>query len=220
MSELVSGDARTAPKPVIAAFDFDGTLTKSDTLLPFLRFVSGNVRFGRGLGVLLPIVMQYLAGHVANDRVKEAFLTTFLKGRRIDEIHALGEAFAAHRLATSLRAGSLDLLAQHKQQRHSVVLVSASLDVYLRPWARAMGVDHVLSSSLEIDAQGRVTGALHGPNCYGPEKVRRLRALLGVRDAYILYAYGDSKGDWEMMDEADHAYYRGRAWRAVPTRAR
>ena len=64
-----------------------------------------------------------------------------------------------------------------------------------------------MATELEVDADGRCTGALVGGNCRGPEKVRRLHAWLdahhGGRDAVELWAYGDSPGDRELLAAAD-----------------
>jgi len=78
----------------------------------------------------------------------------------------------------------------------------------VRPWAIKAGFDEVLATHLEANTDGTTDGRLAGANCFGIEKVRRLETLLGARDGYTLYAYGDSRGDREMLDMADHAYYR------------
>jgi HAD superfamily hydrolase (TIGR01490 family) len=98
--------------------------------------------------------------------------------------------------------------AWHKQQGHRCVIVSASLELYLRPWATAAGFNDVLGSRLEALDDGRTSGKLLGENCFGPEKMRRLETLLGPREGYTLYAYGDSRGDKELLSAADFAFYK------------
>ena len=78
----------------------------------------------------------------------------------------------------------------------------------MRPWALKTGFDDVIASHLETREDGRITGNLLGENCFGIEKVRRLEALLGPKSGYTLYAYGDSRGDRELLSSADYAYYR------------
>ena len=99
-------------------------------------------------------------------------------------------------------------LAWHRQQGHRCVVISASLELYLRPWASTVGFDEVLGSRLEVLDNGRTSGKLLGENCFGPEKMRRLEALLGPREGYTLYAYGDSRGDKELLSAADYAFYK------------
>jgi phosphoserine phosphatase len=57
-------------------------------------------------------------------------------------------------------------------------------------------------------AGGRLTGRFLTKNCYGQEKVRRVTQVLPKRDNYILVAYGDSRGDKELLDYADVRHYK------------
>jgi len=197
-----------AAKPVVAAFDFDGTLTHRDTLLPFLLHVFGVVTVARHSFSLLPTLTGYGLGLIDNSAAKERVLVSFLSGKRKDELHRLGERFAAIVLPGLIRQESLQRFAWHKQQGHRCIVVTASLDLYVRPWAMKSGFDDVIATGLETREDGRVTGKLSGANCYGIEKVRRMDALLGDRENYDLYAYGDSRGDSELLKNADYAYYR------------
>jgi HAD superfamily phosphoserine phosphatase-like hydrolase len=88
------------------------------------------------------------------------------------------------------------------------MLVSASLELYLAPWGRQAGFEHVAASRLEVGADGTVSGRLAGPNCFGAEKVARLEQLLGPLERHIVYAYGDSRGDRELLMQADYPYFR------------
>ncbi len=82
------------------------------------------------------------------------------------------------------------------------MLVSASLSLYLEPFADAVGFDDVIATRLEEDS-GYLTGRLYGRNVRGPEKAARLRGLLGP-DLAELWAYGDSAGDRQLLEMADH----------------
>ncbi len=53
------------------------------------------------------------------------------------------------------------------------------------------------------DAHGRLTGRFSSRNCYGQEKVNRLLRVEPHRETYRLIAYGDSRGDREMLAFAD-----------------
>jgi phosphatidylglycerophosphatase C len=69
--------------------------------------------------------------------------------------------------------------------------------------ARSLGVAHVLSTGLDVDANGLCTGRLRGANCRGPEKATRLQTLLAGEEVE-LWAYGNSVGDDEMLALAHH----------------
>ena len=195
-------------KPVVAAFDFDGTLTRRETLLPFLLHMLGAVAVARHALMLSPTLAGYGLGLIRNDVAKERVFVRCLAGMRTVELQQEAERFAALILPRLLRHEPLQRLDWHKRQGHRCVVISASLELYVRPWAIKAGFDDVIATRLETRENGHVTGKLSGANCYGIEKVRRLEALLGVRDGYSLYAYGDSRGDKELLSSADYPYYR------------
>jgi phosphatidylglycerophosphatase C len=200
--------AAHADKPVVAAFDFDGTLTRHDTLLPFLRFLFGDARVMRHALAIAPTLAGYGLGLIPNGAAKERVFAQCLTGMELDALRLEAERFARLVLPGLLRHEALQRLDWHKRQGHRCVVISASLDLYVRPWAQQAGFSDIIATHLEAGADGRITGRLSGLNCFGAEKVRRLEALLGGRDGYILYAYGDSRGDRELLALADHAYFR------------
>jgi phosphatidylglycerophosphatase C len=195
-------EPRSAPFPVVAAFDVDGTLTTGDCVLPFLRRAAG----GRLATALLGHPLS-LAGALARrdrDRLK-ALACASLAGIPGAEIDRLGEAFAAEVAADRLRDDTSARLRRHRELGHTIVLASASLDPYLVPLGRLLGADEIVCTTLERDGDGRLTGRLAGANCRGAEKARRVRALLaerGLQDAE-LWAYGDSDGDGPLLAAAD-----------------
>ncbi len=195
-------------KPTIAAFDFDGTISYRDTLISFLLFTNGYVKSTYYFIISLPYVIGFLIGMIPRQKAKEKIITTFFKGIPIEKLHQQGNIFATTRLKELLRPDALKRIKWHIDQGHECILISASLDIYLRPWAEQMGFQHTLTSSLKVDANDNITGRLNGLNCWGPEKTRRLEEICGQRDQYILYAYGDSRGDKELLNTTDHPFYR------------
>ena len=199
MSDLKAG------KSVVAAFDFDGTLTHRDTLLPFLLHTLGAAAVARHSFILSPTLAGYALGLIRNDIAKERVFVRCLAGMNMNSLQQVGERFAAHVLPDLLRQEAMQRLKWHQQQGHRCVVISASLELYVRPWAIMAGFDDVIATRLETREDGGITGKLSGANCYGIEKVRRLETLLGTRDGYTLYAYGDSRGDRELLGFADFA---------------
>ena len=195
-------------KPVVAAFDFDGTVTRSETLGPFLVHTLGAARVARDALVLSPTLTGYALGLIRNDIAKERVFVRCLGGMQMDVLRQRAERFAATGLPRLIRREALRRLAWHKRQGHRCVVISASLELYVKPWAISAGFDDVIATHIEILPDGRTTGRLAGANCFGLEKVRQLEALLGGRSRYTLYAYGDSRGDKELLAAADRGYYR------------
>lgn len=198
----------TAPQHhIVAAFDFDGTVTYRETLSAFLRQVATPWQWGRNTLLLLPTLLGYGLRLIPNNTAKERVLHRFLAGMPQERLAQHGERFARDIIPTLLRPQAMARLAWHRRQGHRCIIVSASIEDYVSPWARAAGFDAVIATRLVRDGNGRITGYYDGGNCYGAEKARRLRMLLG-EGAVEIYAYGDSRGDREMLAMADHAYYR------------
>lgn len=199
------------PTTVVAAFDVDGTLTRRDSVVPFLWRIGG----ARWLLGMLRRSSELLCGLWRRDRdaVKAVAVAAAVTGRPCSELAAAGRDWAAEIRRRRLRPDTLARLEWHRGAGHHVVAVSASLDVYLEPLAEALGLDGVLCTRLAVDADGRCTGELVEANCRGAEKARRLRAWLDEHhpDGVILWAYGDSAGDEAMLALADHPVRVGRS---------
>lgn len=186
----------------MAAFDFDGTLSRRDTLLPFLQRVCGAQRLYRGLARSGPALSRMAVGRADRDAVKDGLLLRLLAGRAEGDLEEAGEAYAEFLLRSDrLRPDTLERAEEHRRHGHRVVIVSASPVVYLGPLAGRLGFDAALATRLEV-RDGALTGRMDGPNCRGPEKVARLEAWLAGEHPH-LYAYGDSAGDRELLARAD-----------------
>ncbi|MCS4174776.1 HAD-IB family hydrolase [Salinibacter ruber] len=209
MSEPSESTAEPAEEErrVVAVFDFDGTLTRRDSLLPFLWQIAGPWAFIRNATILLPTLLRYAVGTLENGPAKERVLGQFLAGKPTGEIQAVAESFATKTIPSLLDPEAVRRLRWHQKQGHMTVLVTASPELYARPWSEAEGFDKALGTRLETE-DGVFTGQFATPNCHGPEKTRRL-AVEGpdLRGATI-YAYGNSRGDRELLAMADHRFYR------------
>jgi phosphatidylglycerophosphatase C len=194
-------------RPVVAVFDFDGTLTKRDSFFPFLRLLAGPRVFLVGMVSCSPALLAYFLRFLPNWRAKEAFLMYFLGTLTPEQLHIPAQQFAVEVIPKLLRPEAVQRLRWHQEQEHSIVVVSASLEDYLCPWADTMGIQRVLGTRLEVKS-GKYTGRIQGKNCYGPEKVERLQEYLGDLSRYCLYAYGDTKGDKDLLAAATYPYYR------------
>jgi phosphatidylglycerophosphatase C len=192
--------------PVVAAFDFDGTLTRRDSFLPFLSAIAGRRRFILGMVYLSPVLIGYALKRIPNWQAKEAMLSYFLAGMSVSQLERLSQRFAEQTLPKLLRPEAVARLRWHQQQGHTTLLVSASLEIYLRPLAAHMNIDQVIGTRLESHAE-RFSGRILGKNCYGPEKSIRLQPWISHSQS-VLYAYGDSRGDHELLAAAQFPYYR------------
>lgn len=188
----------------IAVFDFDGTLTTRDTLLMFIRFTVGTRRFLCGMLLFLPLIVLMKLKLYDNSKCKEHAFSWFFKGMKHDVFAEYGRSFAA-KVRTVARPSTTEALAKHRANGDTLYIISASIEEWVAPYCRSLGVTDVLATRAEVDADGLLTGRFASPNCYGAEKVRRLLAVEPDRDSYHLTAYGDSSGDTEMFALADEA---------------
>jgi phosphatidylglycerophosphatase C len=216
---------------VVAAFDFDGTLTRGGSVWKFLSTVCGrDVVVSAGIVLLPKLVRAALFGGKDADAAKEALFVRTLAGRSADAVTeqaaVFGVAHYRRRHRTKVRAR----LDWHLRQGHRVLIVSASPEVYVSAAAAELAVHGVVATRLEVDGAGKLTGRFDGPNCRGSEKLRRLQQWIAsdsdappitggdpgrahdVGHPY-LWAYGNSAGDFEMLQAADIGVDAGRLGR-------
>ncbi|MDP2820433.1 MAG: HAD family hydrolase [Polaromonas sp.] len=205
-----SPDSGAAPVEV-AAFDFDGTLTRRDTLLPYLWRGLGWPRFLLVLLLSGPWLAAFALRLMSNHRAKARLLQVSFRGRTDAEIAQWTAAFVGRYLPAQWQPDMLARLRRHQQRGHCCVIVSASPGIYLHEVGRMLGMDGVICTELATQ-EGALTGRMATPNCHGEEKVRRLQAWLaerGSRKPVVLHAYGDSSGDVPLLNLADYAWYKG-----------
>ncbi len=193
-------------KHIVAAFDFDGTLTTRDTLVDFIAFVFGKTKTFWGLLRMSPAIILMKLGLRRNWAVKQELFTLFFKGMPYSEFQKYGRSYA-NRIDKIIRLKGMNILKCHLNRGDEVFVVTASIENWVAPWCHRVGIKYVIGTQVEEDGNGNLTGRFLSKNCYGPEKVNRLLRVKPERDAYVLYAYGDSRGDKEMIEFADKGQY-------------
>ena len=202
---MVTEQAPRQSRP-LAAFDFDGSLTVRDSFGRFLRWRAGEARWAAGLVAMVPAFVAYGLDR-DRGRLKAAAVRVFLRGASVESVTRDAEAFADVHRERFFRPDALEAWARHGREGDLRVIVTASPELTVRPFAERLGADRLIGTRLALDAQGRIAGALQGENCRGEEKVRRLRDLLGA-DVRLVAAYGDTSGDREMLAMAERPGYR------------
>jgi phosphatidylglycerophosphatase C len=192
---------------VVAAFDFDKTVSTRDNVVPFLRAAIGTRRLVWELVRTSPRLFAAALDERKRDAAKAALVRRTLAGY-------VAARFADDVVVRHLRADVTERIEWHRRQGHELVLVSASLTTYLDPIAKKLGFDAVLATELAVGDDGRLTGELAGPNVRGAEKARRLDAWLGDRSTFV-WVYGDSSGDRELLARADQPISVGRSPRGT-----
>lgn len=194
----------------LALFDFDGTISFRDSFGDFIRYAVGPLRFWLGIVCLIPVVAAFAFGIIRAWRAKELMATHFFRGWDAEEFKRLADEYSRQRLPRIVRSIAEERIAAHKQAGDTVAVVTASIDLWLRGWCEAKGVD-LIATRLEI-REGRITGRFLTKNCSGQEKVRRIEEQYDLSKFDRIYAYGDNPADRPMLKLANERYYR---WKRI-----
>ena len=185
--------------------DFDGTLTTKDSMMSIIIYQRGRLGLVLALLRILPWLILMFMGRYSNQRTKERLLHNCFGQLTEEEFNVFCQRFAdSHRHI--LRKDLYDKLMEAKKNGDEVVVVTASPENWV---SRLVPEFKVLGTRMEFNP--RFTGRFLTPNCYGQEKVNRILQaypeLKTDRNIYHITAYGDSRGDKEMLAFADEPHY-------------
>ncbi len=193
---------------IVAYFDFDGTLTTRDTLIPFLLYTCGFGKFIKYLPLLFSWVVLYVCKLIDNEKLKERTLKVMIGGKSYGELDVVAKKFAKFKLNTYLEPEIYAKMEWHIEQGHKVYIVSANLELYLKYWIKQHQLSGIIATEIEF-VDELCTGKLSTKNCYGPQKPLRVKQYLqqyGLNYKYS-YGYGNSRGDYELLDMVDEGYF-------------
>ena len=197
-------------KKKIYCFDFDGTLTTSDTLLEFIKYAKGRGRFLMVFLMYSPLLVLMKLHLYPNWKAKQRIFAHLFAGMRIEKFDALCRGFAEESQHL-LRPKGITLMHEALVTGAQVFIVSASIDNWVRPFfdIRNLKGVQVLGTQIEVE-DGKLTGRFKSNNCYGKEKVHRIAEALKSfeRSEYEIEAFGDSRGDKEMLAFADKGHFK------------
>lgn len=197
-------------KKKIYCFDFDGTLTTSDTLLEFIKYAKGRGRFLMVFLMYSPLLVMMKLHMYPNWKAKQQIFAHLFAGMRIEKFDALCRGFAEESQHL-LRPKGITLMHEALVAGAQVFIVSASIDNWVRPFfdIRNLKGVQVLGTQIEVE-DGKLTGRFKSNNCYGKEKVHRIAEVLKSfeRSEYEIEAFGDSRGDKEMLAFADKGHFK------------
>ena len=145
-----------------------------------------------------PLIILMLLHLYPNWKCKEKVFSYFFKGMPYKKFKELGEDFGNKFRNIIIRPSMKERLQWHLGQGHKVYVISASIEEWVIPFCQTFGNITVLATKVKPDLSGFAS-----KNCYGQEKVNRLLEMEPERNTYTLYAYGDSRGDKEMLAFSD-----------------
>jgi HAD superfamily hydrolase (TIGR01490 family) len=197
-------------KPALALFDFDGTITDEDMFSLFLHYSVSGPRKWLGNILISPFYALYKSGLLPAKRMRPIASFIAFSGRKTDDVKTLGARFAREVIVQHIRPEARTKLDWHHTQGDTIVVVSASLNAYLKPWCDTHGY-HLLCSEL-LGSSERITGLYHSRDCSLERKVERVQAAFDLSQHQAIYAYGDTHEDIPMLKLADHATMNWQPW--------
>ena len=196
----------------ISLYDMDRTITVRGTYTPFLF----HMVFARAPWrlVFLPVLpfafIAYGLKLISRGRLKTFNQSMLLgNGPKLSELQSHIERFADKVLRSNRHQKAIDQVEADRADGRTLVLVTASYELYAEAIARRLGFDHLIGTRLEVDGQGRVLPRIIGENCYDDAKIARIEALFSEQgwqraDAHVR-AYSDHVSDRAMLEFADEA---------------
>lgn len=154
----------------------------------------------------LPLLLLMKMGLYPNWKVKQKVFAHCFKGMKLSDFNNWCARFA-HDKASVLRPKGVQKIGEILEAGDRVVIVSASINNWVEPFFAGLSGVFVIGTMIE-NRDGVITGRFLTRNCYGEEKVRRLLQLYPERQDYWLVAYGDSRGDFELLDFANESHYK------------
>jgi len=194
----------------LVLFDFDGTLTTKDSLNEFLKYSVGIKMYITKLIFFTPIFILYKLKLIKNDIAKQKLLSYFFKNWDEKKFKDIAKDFSLNHLDTILREDIYQKLLEYKENGNRIIVVSASLQCWLKPWCDRNEIE-LLATKLEFENH-KVTGKFATKNCYGEEKVNRIKQYINFDNYEEIIAYGDSKGDNEMFSISTSHYKITNQW--------
>ena len=195
----------------IVVYDFDGTITTDDTFRLFLSYYRGRANYAVKIITLLPVFAAYGLRIIDRNKVKAHVIRRFFKGEQMSHIEARAAEFARDVIPGLIRPAAAEALEQAKKREkqgcESLYICSASIGPYLRAYFLQHSITNILATELKSES-GVCTGDIEGYNIWGAGKIRRIFAEFEPNGVIIKEAYGDSRGDRELLNAAKASFYR------------
>lgn len=186
-------------------FDFDGTLTYKDTMFMYLKFYDPT-RFRLQFLKHVPLFVLLKLKLADTEKVKKSFIGSILKGQTQEKIEKKSRQFFEHYYPKIVRENALDFIQNIDHNNTRSLLVTASLDIWAKPFAEAFKMQ-LVSTRAEF-RNGVFTGNFVGKNCNGNEKLVRIQQEISNHKYDKIIAFGDTSGDKPMLKWANEGHYQ------------
>ena len=193
----------------LAIFDIDYTITRKETLMEFFKYlVSKDIKNIKFLPRALYSGLMYGIKVYDERRVKECFLK-FIENIDEAELAKLTKSFYDERISKILYKDAVEMIKKLKKEGYMVILISASPEFYVKEFYAIKEVDLIIGTKFTFK-DGKFIRKMHGNNCKGEEKVRRLNEVLKEKNIKVdfknSYMFSDSLSDKPLLDLVGNPY--------------
>jgi phosphatidylglycerophosphatase C len=191
---------------VLALFDFDGTITNKDSFFDFLKYSIGPIKYYKNILILIPVFLKLIFHVLSNSDAKQKVITLFFKDYSIKKFKEIADSYSSFPINKIIRKNALEKIKWHKSNYHRVIIVTASIECYLKLWCEKNNLE-LIGTKLEV-VENKLNGRFATQNCNGEEKVKRIKEVINLKEYNQIYAYGNSKGDVPMLELANKKFYK------------
>ena len=190
----------------LALFDFDGTLCKKDSFTGFIFYALRKRHIVKQGIKILPWIQAYYLNVYPAPAMRSKLFRAMFSNADVLELEQIAQEYAAN-LISQLNPPLLKQLKQHQALGDDVVLVSASVDVYLKHVCELLNIDLICTHTEQVDDV--YTGQYTTPDCSSKQKRLRILEKYSLDHYSVIYAYGNSREDEEMLALANYTYMVG-----------
>ena len=192
----------------LAIFDLDNTLIGGDSDYLWGEFLAeqGHVDGAIRQQQNRHYYAEYKAGRLDIHDFLE-FQLQPLAGVDPEILDQLREQYLEEKVQSILLDKSFKLIADHRQQGHTLLIITATNSFITQPIAELMGVSNLIASEAEMK-DGRYTGKPIGIPSYAEGKVTRLNAWLKENNYQPdeTWFYSDSHNDLPLLRIVNHPF--------------
>ena len=189
----------------IYIFDLDLTLTKKNTYIAFLmQCLKKKKRAVFYFPFLVFSVFQFFFKKIDNSQLKQRFLSVFLSGVSLNQIQPVIDSFSQKILMNGLFVDAIKELEMLLKNGNTVILASASLDIYVNEIGRLLNCSKIISTKVEIDCDNKITGKIDGGNLKGINKLKAVKNYLREESGKNITFYSDSISDLPLFEWVEY----------------
>lgn len=205
--EVLTTDITSGPrgKTIAAFFDLDGTIIATHSVMDIFveRLVTGKVQTEEVVDMATMAVRYLLKSQDFEDGLRSSVAN--MQGMPESELVELTEKVTEERLMPQVFPEIKAMIRAHREQGHTLVVVSSASRYQVAPLARELGIDNIICTELEV-REGLFTGQLAGPACYGRAKLEAARHFANENGIELdtSWFYSNGSEDLPLLDAVGH----------------